>query len=55
VAYIGLSEEMYRYGYTNISNIDISRVVIEKMRNHYCKNEHSGLSEEKKKNVKGDF
>lgn len=52
---IGLSEEMYRSGYTSISNMDISRVVIEKMRNHYSKSEKAGLSEEKKKSIKGDF
>jgi len=46
---------MYRNGYTSISNMDISKVVIEKMRNHYSKNEQSGLTEEKKKTVKGDF
>jgi hypothetical protein len=29
---------MYRHGYVNISNMDISRVVLEKMRDHYMKN-----------------
>jgi hypothetical protein len=30
-----LSEEMYEDGYTDILNIDISDVVIEKMKEHY--------------------
>ena len=45
---------MYKYGYTSISNMDISRVVIEKMRNHYDKRADQPL-DEKKKNAKGDF
>ena len=35
--FIELSEEMYRDGYLNITNMDISEVVLEKMHQVYTK------------------
>lgn len=35
LANIELSEDMSKDGYSNISNMDISRVVLEKMKDHY--------------------
>jgi hypothetical protein len=37
MVFIELSEEMYRDGYLNITNMDISEVVLEKMHQVYAK------------------